>query len=137
MKSRESLLRYKSFLVDERRRELGVIFDQIGTIDARLEQLTVELSLEQIKAGESDVAHYAYASYAQGNRYRCDELGQEKLQLEIEAESAQEALMEAYRELKKIEVLEERRMALEEQEQKYLERIELDEIATDRFRRKG
>lgn len=137
MKSRESLVRYKSFLVDERRRELGLIFDQIGAIDGQLEHLAVELSLEQIKASESEVGRFAYSAYSQGNRYRCDQFGQEKLQLEIEAESAQEALMEAYRELKKIEVLEERRMAEEEQEQKYRDQIELDEIATDRFRRKG
>ncbi len=134
MKSRETLIRLKRFQVDEKRRKVA----QIETMIAEFERMSVELereiTSEQTKAGISDPGHFAYPTYAKAAIQRRDNLSRSIGDLKTQLEEARGYLAEAFDELKKVEILEERDQQRERAEAAAREQAELDRIGAQRAR---
>src|SRR5664280_1292516 len=126
MKSRETLIRLKKFQVDEKRRK-------VAQIEAMIAEFDREIKTEQERAGIHDPAHFAYPTYAKAAIGRRENLRQSAGELKAQLDDAKAMLGEAFEELKKVEMLDERDHAREKAEENAREQAELDRIAAMRF----
>jgi flagellar export protein FliJ len=128
MKSRETLIRLKKFQVDEKRRRATQIEGMIAEFDRMSADLDREIQVEQDRAGIHDPAHYAYPTYAKAAVTRRDNLQRSADELRAQLVDARDALAEAFDELKKVELLDERDQMRERAEMDSREQVELDNI---------
>lgn len=136
MKSRsESLIRLKKFQVDEKRRQVAQIEMMINDFERMASELDQQIEIEQQKTGISDVAHFAYSTFAKAALARRDNLLASANDMRGKLEGAQDALAEAIEDLKKIELLDQREHQREAAEEAKVEQAEFDEIARLRHRR--
>jgi len=133
MKSRETLIRLKKFQVDEKRRKVAQIETMIAEFDRIAAELDREIKSEQERAGIHDPAHFAYPTYAKAAIARRENLKRSADELKAQMDDAKAALGEAFEELKKVEMLDERDHAREKAEENAREQAELDGIAALRF----
>ena len=108
MKSRETLIRLKRFQVDERRRRVGQIESMIAEFERISGDLERDIKTEQDRAGIHDPAHFAYPTYAKAAMQRRENLKRSADDLKLQLEDAKAALGEAFEEMKKVELLDER-----------------------------
>ena len=108
MKSRDALSRLKRFDVEEKQRKVSEIEAMIGDFNQMATDLDRQIAIEQERAGVSDTNHYAYPTFAKAAIQRRDNLLASAADLEAKLASARATLTEAFEELKKIELLEER-----------------------------
>ena len=108
MKSRETLIRLKKFQVDEKRRKVAQIETMIAEFDRMANDLEREIRVEQDRAGIHDPTHFAYPTYAKAAIGRRENLKRSADELRAQLEDAKMALGEAFDELKKVELLDER-----------------------------
>ncbi len=135
MKSRsESLIRLKKFQVDEKRRQVAQIEMMITDFERMAAELDQQIEIEHTKTGISDVAHFAYSTFAKAALTRRDNLLASAADMRGKLESAQDALAEAIEDLKKVELLDQREHQREAAEQLKTEQAEYDEIGRLRFR---
>jgi flagellar protein FliJ len=134
MKSRETLIRLKKFQVDEKRRKVVQIEGMIAEFDRMALDLDREIHAEQERAGIHDPAHFAYPTYAKAAIGRRDNLKRSADELKGQLEDARANLAEAFEEMKKIELLDERDQVRERGLENAREQAELDRIATTRAR---
>ncbi|MDE2330957.1 MAG: flagellar export protein FliJ [Bradyrhizobium sp.] len=134
MKSRETLIRLKKFQVDEKRRKVMQIEGMIAEFDRMAADLDREILAEQERAGIHDPAHFAYPTYAKAAIQRRENLTRSADELRIQLEDARSLLAEAFEELKKVELLDERDQARERAEANAREQADLDSIGLMRSR---
>ncbi len=134
MKSRETLIRLKKFQVDEKRRKVGQIEAMIAEFERMAADLEREIKIEQDRAGIHDPAHFAYPTYAKAAITRRENLKRSADELRVQLEDAKLALAEAFDELKKVELLDERDQLREREAANAAEQSELDAIALLRTR---
>ena len=135
MKSRsESLIRLKKFQVDEKRRQVAQIEMMIADFERMAAELDQQIDIEHQKTGISDVAHFAYSTFAKAAITRRDNLVNSANDMRGKLEAAQDELAEAIEDLKKVELLDAREHAREEAEQLKKEQAEYDEIGRLRYR---
>jgi flagellar protein FliJ len=134
MKSRETLIRLKKFQVDEKRRKVAQIEAMIAEFERMAADLEREIKMEQDRAGIHDPAHFAYPTYAKAAITRRENLKRSSDELRTQLEDAKLALGDAFDELKKVELLDERDQARERVAENALEQAELDGIALMRAR---
>src|SRR4029453_12859496 len=108
MKSRETLIRLKKFQVDEKRRRVAQIESMIADFDRMASDLEREIRVEQERAGIHDPAHFAYPTYAKAAIQRRENLKRSADALKVQLDDAKATLGEAFEELKKVELLDER-----------------------------
>jgi len=137
MKSRETLIRLKKFQVDEKRRKVAQIEAMIAEFDRIAVELDREIKLEQDRAGIHDPGHFAYPTYAKAAIARRENLNRSADELKAQLDDAKAVLGEAFEELKKVEMLDERDQAREKAEENAREQAELDRIAALRFSTNG
>ena len=137
MKSRETLIRLKKFQVDEKRRKVAQIEAMIAEFDRIAGELDREIKLEQDRAGIHDPGHFAYPTYAKAAIARRENLKRSADELKTQLDDAKAVLGEAFEELKKVEMLDERDHAREKAEENAREQAELDRIAALRFNAGG
>jgi flagellar FliJ protein len=128
MKSRETLIRLKKFQVDERRRKVAQIEGMIAEFDRMGVDLEREIKTEQERAGIHDPGHYAYPTYAKAAATRRDNLKRSADELRVQLEEAKAELGEAFDEMKKVELLDERDQIREREEAAVREQADLDAI---------
>lgn len=133
MKSRDTLLRLKRFQVDEKRRQVVQIETMIAEFERMASDLDREILFEQEKAGIHDIGHYAYPTYAKAAMGRRDNLKRSADELVGQLTDAQDALAEAFEELKKIELLDERDGARERVAEAERDQAEMDRIGLSRM----
>jgi flagellar export protein FliJ len=129
MKSRESLIRLKRFQVDEKRRQVTQIESMIAEFHRMADELDDQIRTEQERVGITDVAHFAYPTFAKAAATRRDNLRNSAHELDDQLEKARDELSEAIEELKKFEQLEERDHQREREAQEQAEQDQLDEVA--------
>ena len=135
MKSRsESLIRLKKFEVDEKRRQVMQIEMMIADFERMAGELDQQIEIEQTKTGISDVAHFAYSTFAKAALARRDNLLSSAHGMRDKLEAAQDTLAESIEDLKKVELLDQREHQREAAEQLKVEQSEYDEIGRLRFR---
>lgn len=134
MKSRDTLIRLKKFQVDEKRRKVAQIDGMIADFDRMAGDLEREIQIEQERAGINDPGHYAYPTYAKAAIQRRENLVRSTDELRLQLEDARAALADAFEELKKVELLDERDQARERAEENTRVQSELDSIGLMRSR---
>ena len=136
MKSRsESLIRLKKFQVDEKRRQVAQIEMMVRDFERMAGELDQQIEIEQTKTGISDVAHFAYSTFAKAALSRRDNLLNSANDMKAKLETAQDALAEALEDLKKVELLDQREHQRDAAEQLKVEQEQYDEIGRLRFSR--
>jgi flagellar protein FliJ len=128
MKSRETLIRLKKFQVDEKRRKVAQIEGLIAEFERMGVDLEREIKTEQDRAGIHDPAHFAYPTYAKAAMTRRENLKRSADELRVQLDEAKSALGEAFDEMKKVELLDERDQMREREEEEAREQAELDSI---------
>ncbi len=137
MKSRsESLIRLKKFQVDEKRRQVAQIEMMVADFERMASDLDQQIDIEHQKTGISDVAHFAYSTFAKAALARRDNLLASANDMREKLEGAQDGLAEAVEDLKKIELLDQREHGREVAEQAKVEQADLDEIGRFRHMRR-
>src|SRR5262245_58561908 len=126
MKSRETLIRLKKFQVDEKRRRVAQIEGMIAEFQRK--------SVEQERDGINDPSHFAYPTYAKAAIQRRENLARSADELRVQLEDARALLGEAFEELKKVELLDERDQARERAEENAREQADMDSIGLMRAR---
>jgi len=134
MKSRETLIRLRKFQVDEKRRRVAQIESMVADFDRMAADLDREIATEQDRAGIHDPTHFAYPTYAKAAMVRRDNLKRSADELKGQLEDARLALAEAFEELKKVELLDERDQARERAEESAREQADMDSIGLMRAR---
>src|SRR6202046_3469718 len=134
MKSRNTLIRLKKFQVDEKRRKVAQIEAMIADFQRMATELDREIISEQERAGIHDPAHFAYPTYAKAAIARRENLKRSADELRAQLEDAKMALGEAFDELKRVELLDERDQMREREAENAAEQAELDSIALMRVR---
>jgi flagellar export protein FliJ len=134
MKSRDTLIRLRKFQVDEKRRRTAQIEAMIAEFDRMCADLDREIRTEQERAGIHDPAHFAYPTYAKAAAQRRENLKRSTDDLKAQLDAAQAELAEAFEELKKVELLNERDQVAERAAENAAEQRELDSIGIMRIR---
>jgi flagellar protein FliJ len=128
MKSRETVIRLKKFQVDEKRRKVAQIEGMIAEFERMAADLEREIKAEQDRAGIHDPGHFAYPTYARAAMQRRENLQRSADELKLQLENATTALAEAFEDMKKIELLDERDQMRDRAEENAREQAELDAI---------
>ncbi|ABA03794.1 conserved hypothetical protein [Nitrobacter winogradskyi Nb-255] len=134
MKSRETLIRLKKFQVEEKRRRVAQIESMIADFQRMSVDLEREIEIEQERAGIDDPTHFAYPTYAKAAIQRRENLTRSADELRVQLEEAKMSLAEAFEDLKKVELLDERDQARERAEENAREQADLDSIGLMRSR---
>ena len=133
-RSHEPLIRLARFKVEELQKQLADI-DRVRTsLNDQIERLEASVPEEQAAATDNKDGYIAYGSYAQAVIKRKQNIRASLDEVDQQAEGIRERLEAAFRELKKYELLEERRVARIEDALRAEEQAELDEIAQTRRR---
>ena len=127
MKSRETLIRLKRFQVDEKRRKVAQIEVMIAEFERIAGDLEREIKAEQDRAGIHDPAHFAYPTYGKAAMQRRENLKHSAADLKLQLEDAKGALAEAFEEMKKVELLDERDQMRERADEDAREQSELEQ----------
>ncbi len=135
MKSRETIIRLKKFQVDEKRRRVAQIEGMIAEFERMATDLDREIKAEQDRAGIHDPGHFAYPTYAKAAMNRRENLKRSADELKGQLEDAKAQLGEAFEEMKKVELLDERDQAREREEELAREQAALDSIGLLRHAR--
>jgi flagellar protein FliJ len=117
MKSRETLIRLKKFQVDEKRRKVAQIEGMIAEFGRIAGDLEREIRAAQDRTGIHDPAHVAYPTYAKAAMQRRENLKRSADELKVQLEDGKAALGEAFEEMKKVELLDERDQMRERSEE--------------------
>jgi flagellar export protein FliJ len=128
------LIRLARFKVEELQKQLADI-DRVRTsLNDQIERLEASVPEEQAAATDNKDGYIAYGSYAQAVIKRKQNIRASLDEVDQQADGIRERLEAAFRELKKYELLEERRVARIEDALRAEEQAELDEIAQTRRR---
>jgi flagellar FliJ protein len=137
MKSRDTLIRLKRFHVDEKRRRVSQIEAMIAEFQRMANDLDREIEAEQKRAGIHDVTHFAYPTYAKAAANRRDNLKRSAEDMKGQLQEAQDELAEAFEELKKVELLDERDQQREKTAENTRDQKAMDDIGLARHGRKA
>jgi len=128
-KGLKTLVRLSEWNVDEKRRELADVLDEMAAAELARDNLEKEVLREQASAQESPhEAGLYYGNYADGVINRRENIRQEIVLIETRVAEAREALNEAYREQKKYETVEKNRVEREAKELALKEQQILDDL---------
>ncbi|MEA2984116.1 MAG: flagellar protein FliJ [Alphaproteobacteria bacterium] len=134
MKSRDTLIRLKKFQVDEKRRKVAQIESMIADFDRMAVDLERDIRVEQERAGIHDPEHFAYPTYAKAAIQRRENIKRSGDELRVQLDAAKNALEDAFEELKKVELLDERDQMRGRAAEEAQERADLDSIGLMRSR---
>jgi flagellar export protein FliJ len=134
MKSRETLIRLKKFQLDDKRRRVAQIESMIADFDRMATDLEREITTEQERAGINDPTHFAYPTYAKAAISRRENLKRSTDELRIQLDDAKASLGEAFEELKKVELLDERDQLRERAAENAAEQTEMNAMGLMRAR---
>ena len=132
MKSRDTLIRLKRFQVDEKRRRVAQIEMMIAEFERMAADLGREIAAEEHKAGISDPTHFAYPTYARAATQRRDNLRQSAQNLHNQLSDAKAELGEAFEELKRAEILDDRERSSERAVESARDQAALNQIGLQR-----
>ncbi|WP_421787802.1 flagellar FliJ family protein [Hyphobacterium sp.] len=133
-RSHEPLIRLARFKVEELQKQLADIDRVRQSLTDQIERLEASVPEEQAAATQNKDGFLAYGSYAQAVIKRKQNIRASMDEVEQQAGDIRERLEGAFRELKKYELLEERRVARIEEALRIEEQAEVDEIAQGRRR---
>ena len=108
MKSRESMVQLHRFDVDEKQQKVADIEAMIQDFSQMVVDLDRQIEVEQERAGVTDVNHYSYPTFAKAAIQRRDNLSASIEDLGVKLNAAREDLADAFEDLKKVDLINER-----------------------------
>ena len=129
-RSHEPLIRLARFKVEELQKQMAEIDRARTSIDDQITRLEESVPEEQAAAAENKEGFVAYGSYARSVIKRKENLRASQEEVDAQADEIRERLETAFAELKKFELLEERRLSRIEESARASEQAELDDIAS-------
>lgn len=133
-RSLKGIIRLHKWQVDEKRRQITELEVMKEELVERLEKLQSDLATEQEKLSKSNVVDINYANYASSVMNRRENLEASITEVDVSIENMKDELADAFKELKKYEIVEQRALEREKDEQKRTEQDRLDEISLNQFR---
>jgi flagellar FliJ protein len=131
------LIRLHKHELDAKRRALGELYAAMAALERERRTLERLYELEkQAVDAEGDV-YFTFAGYAEKVKQQRKQIDESETLLEAQIAAAKESLMDTFGEMKKYEMTQEERERLEEEERRYREAKELDDIGLEGFRRKS
>ena len=134
----EALIRLRRHAVEEKQKVLAEIFRHVEVIEHRKKELLERLAIERKALDENlnlETRDY-YGRFEGVIRGDVERLDGELAKIEVRLQIVQEEVRSAFAEMKRVEIVHERRQAEEAQELKKKDSQELDEIGIEGFRRK-
>ncbi|RIK95533.1 MAG: flagellar export protein FliJ [Proteobacteria bacterium] len=135
MRSLASVIRLHRWKVDEKRREVADLEAMAEALRQRLQDLEQEIEREK-EGADVLVVGFAYAAYVRAALARRERFLRSITDAEAAVAGKRHELAEAFRELKKFEVAEARRLERAAAESSRRERAEADETALNIHRRR-
>ncbi len=129
MRSMDSLIRLARFKVEELQKQMGGLDQARADLERQIERLAASVPEEQIAANASREGFVAYGSYAQSVIKRKENLRTSISEVDAKAETLRAELEAAFAELKKFEIMEERRLAQVAAKKAKRAQDQLDDIA--------
>ncbi|KAA5805282.1 flagellar export protein FliJ [Alkalicaulis satelles] len=133
-RSHAPLIRLARFKVEELQKQMAEIERIRASIREQITRLEESVPEEQSVASESREGYLAYGSYARSVIQRKDKLRASMEEVDAQADDIRARMEQAFAELKKYELLEERRLMRLQDAARMAEQAEMDEIAGQRLR---
>lgn len=133
-KSLTGIIRLHKWQVDEKRRQITELEVMKEELVSKLEKLIADLAREQEDLSKSNVVNINYANYASSVMSRRENLEASITEINVSIENMKDELADAFKELKKYEIVEQRSVEREKEEQKKREQERLDEISLNLYR---
>ena len=133
----ESLIKYRTHQLDEKKKLLAELFKEAEQIELQKHTLLENLEREKLltKKNNSLETSVYFGNYAELIMTKIESLDKAKEKLETRISLAQEEVRNAFAELKKVEITNDRRKEEEKAEINKKISLELDEIGIETFRR--
>lgn len=128
-RSHAPLIRLARFKVEELQKQMAEIERARASINDQIDRLEESVPEEQAIAEESRDGYLAYGSYARSVIQRKDKLRTSLGEVDAQADELRGRLETAFADLKKYELLEERRRSRIQDALKAAEQAQMDEIA--------
>ncbi len=132
MRSFESLIRLARFKVEELQKQMATLDASRADLETKITQLEESVPEEQVAASASREGFVAYGSYAQAVIKRKQNLRASIAEVDQQADRLRADLEEAFHELKKFELMEERRVTQRIAALRKKEQDQLDDLAQAR-----
>ena len=136
MKGLATLIRAQSWRLEEMRRNLGELEGLRADFVRQGDELEQELKREQVMVASTDEFAFAYNAYANAVINRRQNLAGSIADVDVEIMKARDKVREAYHELRRFEITQERAQARAKAEEERRERIMLDDLGGELHRRK-
>jgi len=133
-KGLSGIIRLHKWQVDEKRRQITELEVMRGELVEKLAKLLSDLETEKDNLSKSNVVDINYANYASNVMSRRENLQASINEVDVSIENMKDELSEAFKELKKYEIVEQRAVEREKHEQKKREQDRLDEISINMYR---
>ncbi|MCW8835437.1 MAG: flagellar FliJ family protein [Rhodospirillales bacterium] len=136
-KSLKTLIRLHEWLLDEKRRALGEHMRQLDLLETGARNLESEIVEEKVAAGANPTeGGITYGGYARAAIKRRKHFSDAIATKEGEIDVARDHVIDAFQDVKTFEITQETRDRTEAEERERVERIFLDEIGLENYRRK-
>ncbi len=135
-KGMTGMIRLHKWQLDEKRRDMVSLEKMKQEFEQNLADLEEELAAEQKHVAASPVVSIAYAGYAQQVIVRRANIENSIVEIEASIENMKDQVAEAFRELKKYEVVEQRKLDRKKADLNQREQDDLDELSLNIHRRR-
>lgn len=129
MRHHEALIRLARFKVEELQKQMATLDASRADLERQVEHLNNSVPEEQVAANASKDGFVAYGSYAQAVIRRKQNIRESIEEVDAQIVKLRDELNDAFAELKKFELLEERRVAAERAKREKREQATLDDLA--------
>lgn len=135
MKALDGLIRLNRWKLDEKRLKLAELERLVDVLRAEMRKLDESVTQEGVIASGSPEASFGFGPFAAEAVERRHRLEQSLLDAEAQVQAAADDVAEAFRELKRFDVVKSREMRLAEEKTRRREQATLDEIGLTVYRR--
>ena len=129
MSTLESLVRLHNWNVDQARRKLSELYAEHQKLVQEGEQLEVDVAIEQAKSEDMEEGHFLYQNYIRSVMTKRETLEESIQSLEEQIDEAMDVARAAFREMKRVEVVQDHQLEQERQDALRRTQADLDEIA--------
>ncbi|MGH1375691.1 MAG: flagellar FliJ family protein [Alphaproteobacteria bacterium] len=138
MSDLDPLIRVRKHNVEQKQKFLAALYREEEKLKEQRDTIEAQFLIEQEKTKlmPADMQGF-FGAYAQSVKERMENIDHKRAQIEQRIELAREDMREAFADLKKIEIIDERRAKEEQEKIKKKESDILDEIAIEAFCRKN
>jgi len=134
----DSLIRVRKHTVEQKQKALAALYKKEQDLKDKRDELEAQHVIEAEKARNMDADYMGYfGAYSKRLHAEIESIDRARSKLENLIRLAQEDIREAFADLKKIEIIDERRKAEEKAALDKKESDELDQIAIEGYRRQG